>query len=683
MATDGSQIVWRKRLTVRLLFLTAVASLLIGIVIAAIQVVSDMRALRQHRDALAEQALTLLSEPASEAVYNIDDAMARRVVNGLMGIPGVRTAELRLSTGETLASQQREEKPVRLRGVSDRLLGPESRHSRALYGGRNREVLGEIELRIDNAVIGEEFVQRAVTLALIEPLRAIVLGLVVFALLYRFLTRPLLTTMRALERVDPREPEMTRLPIPRGHESDEFGGSVTAVNRLLDSIRDSLSKRREAEARATFLSQYDEITQLPNRRMLLMRLGHLLPTLAEGRQLVLMHIDLIDFRGINQHLGESGGDAAMREAGRRLLERAGSEGLVARLADDSFALALPVCDGGRPALRILAQAALDALARTYSHQGREVPLHAAIGIAVYPDDADSAETLMQCAEQAYARAERGSDPIRFHEAGLDSEQRLRRRLGREIAIVDFDEQFIVDYQPLVDAEHGQTASLEALVRWRHPELGLLPPAVFISIAEQRGSINALGDFVLLRVCSQMAAWKAGLGRGLRVAVNVSAAQLRDPDFDTRLATILETTALPAQLLELEITETAVVENFDLAHGLLQRVRALGVSIAIDDFGTGHASLSYLKRLPIDKLKIDGSFVRELLVDADDAKIVRAIINLGHSLGMRVVAEGVETVAQADRLREMRCDLLQGYLFSRPLSAADAFRYLLRQYKQTA
>lgn len=683
MAAEASQIVWRNRLTVRLLTFTAGASLLIGVVIAAAQVIGDIRALREHRDAVAEQALLLLSEPATEAAYNIDDAMAARVVSGLLSFPGVRSAELRLSTGESLASQQRAAGNVRWRGISDRLLGPESRHRRELRGGDDHQLLGEIELSIDNAVIGEEFMQRALMLAVIEPLRAIVLGLVLFALLYRFLTRPLLATVRALERVDPREPEMTRLPIPRGHENDEFGSSVAAVNRLLDSIRDSLGQRREAEARANFLSQYDDVTQLPNRRMLLMRLGHLLPTLIEGRHMALMHIDLVDFKGINQHLGEAGGDAALRETGRRLEALAGSDGLVARLADDSFAFALPIQDATRSALRALAQSALDALARPYLHQQREVPLNAAIGIAVYPDDADRAETLVQCAEQAYARAERGSDPIRFHEAALDSEQRLRRRLGREIATVDFDQQFIVDYQPLVDANRELPASLEALVRWRHPELGLLQPSLFIPIAEQRGSISALGDFVLLRVCSQMAAWKTGLGSGLRVAVNVSAAQLRDPNFDARLASILEATALPAHLLELEITESAVVENFDLARSLLQRLRALGVSIAIDDFGTGHASLSYLKRLPIDKLKIDGSFVRELLVDADDAKIVRAIINLGHSLGMRVVAEGVETAAQAARLREMHCDLLQGFLFSRPLAAADAFHYLLRHSKLPA
>jgi predicted signal transduction protein with EAL and GGDEF domain len=302
-----------------------------------------------------------------------------------------------------------------------------------------------------------------------------------------------------------------------------------------------------------------------------------------------------------------------------------------------------------------------------------------IGIAVYPEDADSADRLIQNAERALAFAKKMQIGVgQFYEAQHDKELQMRKRLTRDLRVAPQHDEIRLHYQPLVRAQDGQVAAVEVLARWAHPELGNVAPIEFVPLAEGSGQIVALGEWLLRRACHDAALWRRVCTTPPRVAVNVSAAQLRERGFDLIVASALAEARLPANLLELEITETALIENIDQAVGILERLRATGVRISIDDFGTGLASLSYLKRLPIDQLKIDISFIRDVLHDPGDAQIVKAIINLGHSLDLEVVAEGVEDPAQRDLLVASGCDLMQGYLFAAPMDTVAFLNYLQRQ-----
>jgi EAL domain-containing protein (putative c-di-GMP-specific phosphodiesterase class I) len=302
-----------------------------------------------------------------------------------------------------------------------------------------------------------------------------------------------------------------------------------------------------------------------------------------------------------------------------------------------------------------------------------------IGIAVYPDDADSADQLIQNAERALAYTKKNQlSAGQFYQAEQDKELQLRKRLVRDMRVAPQRDEICIHYQPLMAAQHEQVVAVEALVRWTHPELGNVAPVEFVPLAESSGQIHALGEWVLRRACQQAASWQRLCAAPPRVAVNVSATQLRERGFDQIVASALADARLPASMLELEITETALIENIDQAIGTLQRLRASGVRISIDDFGTGLASLSYLKRLPIDQLKIDISFIRDVLHDPSDAQIVKAIINLGHSLDLEVVAEGVEDQSQRDFLVAAGCDLIQGFLFFPPIDAVAFANYLQRQ-----
>jgi predicted signal transduction protein with EAL and GGDEF domain len=302
-----------------------------------------------------------------------------------------------------------------------------------------------------------------------------------------------------------------------------------------------------------------------------------------------------------------------------------------------------------------------------------------IGIAVYPDDADNADQLIQNAERALAYAKKVQlGGGQFYQAEHDKELQQRKRLTRDLRVASRREQIRLHYHPLVDAHTGQVSAVETLARWLHPELGNVPPVEFVPLAESSGQIGQLGEWILRRACFDAVAWQQAGATPPRLAVNVSATHLRERGFEQMGASALNDAALPAARLELEITETALIENIDQAVDILRKLRVNGVRISIDDFGTGLASLSYLKRLPIDQLKIDISFIRDVLHDPSDTQIVKAIINLGHSLDLEVVAEGVEQPAQRDFLVANGCDLLQGFLFTVPLEASAFADYLQKQ-----
>jgi diguanylate cyclase (GGDEF)-like protein/PAS domain S-box-containing protein len=445
----------------------------------------------------------------------------------------------------------------------------------------------------------------------------------------------------------------------------------TFAHVCVDDLRD----RHAAEQRIQQLLEFDELTGLPNRQRLFKHLGATLQTRAETAVLVL---EIDRFKRINDGLGPQVGDAVLRELARRIAANVRSTDLVARRGGDEFVVVMPDPMG---AAMDMAKALLDAVARPMTLGEHEVYLTCSVGIAESPADGDRTETLLRRAnaalEQAkllgrnqvsvYVRAPHDDDPER-----LALETALRQALR--------DEQLELHYQPQVDLLHGRIIGVEALLRWMHPTMGRIAPDRFIPIAEETGLIVPIGDWVLRRAIEQAAAWqRAGLPP-LRMAVNLSARQLMQPDLARRIEGLLAATGLDPRRFGVEVTESVLITNFDQAVQHLRALRALGAEVSLDDFGTGYSSLSYLRRLPVDVVKIDRSLVPDVTAPAEDVSITRAIITMAHQLQMKVLAEGVESEGQAALLAANQCDQMQGYWFSAAQPAA-AIEAMLREGRQ--
>src|SRR5262245_46345794 len=448
----------------------------------------------------------------------------------------------------------------------------------------------------------------------------------------------------------------------RGHGVwDEDGKPL----RVAGSITD-ISSYKQNELRLLYLADHDVLTGLPNRRLFLHRLAHGIDRArALGASLAVLFIDLDRFKQINDVFGHDAGNQVLCEAAKRIGRSVREHDTVSRLGGDEFSVLLEGIEATSRVSAIADRIRAD-LNRPFKVADREVYVSASIGIALFPRDGDSAEELLKRADVAMYQAKKnGRDNHQFYSpesetrisAGLDMESRLRRAL-------EYGE-LEVHYQPQVGFNDGEINSVEALVRWNNPELGWVPPSQFIPIAEETGLIHAVGAWVLETACAQAKAWQdAGL-RPVRMCVNVSALQLNQRLVDT-VAQALAQTKLSPSRLELEITESVMVSKDPDTEAALQALRALGIGFAIDDFGTGYATFDNLKRFPVRTLKLDGSFVRGVCDNADDVAIVVASVSLARSLGLRVVAEGVETAEQHARLKMLGCDDCQGYYVHRPL-----------------
>jgi len=436
-------------------------------------------------------------------------------------------------------------------------------------------------------------------------------------------------------------------------------------------IFSDITQRRQTEARVMHLTHHDTLTDLPNRALLADRLGFLLEHAKRAHETVaLLFIDLDRFKFINDSLGHQTGDQLLVELARRLQLAVRHQDTVARMGGDEFALLLPQTHADGAAH--LSRQIIDLIARPVLVDAQELIVSASIGIALFPEDGTTVGELLQAGDTAMYRAKAaGGANFQFYTAEmhhsasrvLQLENSLRRALQRQ--------ELSLHYQPQIDLHSGQQVGCEALLRWTHPEYGNLSPAEFIPIAEQSGLIQPIGEWVLRQAVQQAHQWQSAGLPPLVVAVNVSAAQFSQPDFPERVQQVLQETGLEPRWLELELTESVVSADPEGAVALMHRLHALGVSLSVDDFGTGYSSLSYLKRFPIQKLKIDQSFVRDLDADPSNLSIVSGIIAMAHSLGLKTVAEGVETAAQAQLLTQKGCDVGQGYLYARPMPA-DAF-----------
>jgi diguanylate cyclase (GGDEF)-like protein len=439
-----------------------------------------------------------------------------------------------------------------------------------------------------------------------------------------------------------------------------------------------ITDKRVTEERIRYLAHHDELTGLANRAALQVALARAVEQARRhSRRVAVLFIDLDRFKIINDTLGHDAGDAVLKTVSTRLRESLRASDVIARQGGDEFVVVVEEFNSETD-LAGVANKILDAFAQPLNLGGQEFLLTASIGIGTYPDDGRDAQGLMKAADMAMYRAkEAGKNNFQFYSPQMNSHS--FERLALEAALKRALErgELLLHYQPKLDLATGRVAGVEALIRWQHPDMGLVSPLRFIPIAEETGLIAPIGSWVLVEACRQMKAWQvAGLG-ALSIAVNLSGRQFVQGALLEEVLAALRNTGLEPRHLELELTESTVMQNPERAAGVLAELAALGVSIAIDDFGTGYSSLAYLKRFPVSTLKIDRSFVMNLPDDPEDAAITRAVIALARSLKLKVVAEGVETARQRDFLSAHACDLAQGFLVGRPMPA-EAFERFMRE-----
>ena len=452
---------------------------------------------------------------------------------------------------------------------------------------------------------------------------------------------------------------------------DNFGILNVIEGTLVD-----ITERKAAEEQVRSLAYYDGLTGLPNRILLQDRLSQALAAARRQKQKVaLLFLDLDRFKIINDSLGHSVGDLLLKEVAGRLHQCARDQDTVARLGGDEFLVALTnVKDCSDVA--VVAERFMDAMTVGFVIQGHTLSIGCSLGVSIFPDHGADVETLIKNADAAmYTAKDRGRSNFQFFTADMNSQATERLALENGLRLALAENEFFLEYQPQMEVATGKITGLEALIRWQHPQLGLVPPNNFIRIAENTGLIIPIGEWVLRTACAQARKWQdEGLPR-VSVAVNVSAAQFRHEGFVATVRKVLSETGLDPKYLELELTEGLLLSNADVSLSVLRQLRTMGLSLAIDDFGTGYSSLSYLKQFPVSKLKIDRSFVCDVATNADDAAITTAIISLAKNLNLLVVAEGVENEEQMSFLRAHRCDEIQGYYFSRPLNVNDVAQKL--------
>lgn len=447
-------------------------------------------------------------------------------------------------------------------------------------------------------------------------------------------------------------------------------------------IAHDITDRKQAEVQIRYMALHDALTGLPNRALLQDRLGQAIAMARRHRaKIAVLMLDLDHFKNVNDSLGHSIGDRLLEAVSKRLKACLRESDIVARLGGDEFVIGLPEASNDAN-IEQVARKVLASLTEPFRIEGHELAISASIGISQYPADGEASEALLQGADAAMYEAKKGGRGIYcFFTPELSEATRNRQKLENDLHRACANREFVLYYQPLVSTTSGRIAGVEALLRWQHPDKGLIPPNQFIPLLEDLGLMPQVGEWVLRTGCSQVAAWHEEGLPAIRLAVNVSAQQFYRGEIVKTVQHVLGQTGLQPQCLELELTESLTLDDSETTLQIMRDLKAIGVSLSLDDFGTGWSSLSYLRQFPLDRIKIDRSFLRDLASQPAAEAVVRTVLNLGHNLGLACTAEGVETPEQFDYLKKQNCPEIQGFLYSPALPAGDC-SVLLRSGKFT-
>ncbi|BAZ93075.1 signal transduction protein [Thiohalobacter thiocyanaticus] len=655
----------------------------IALVHAVLMSIFVLDLVERQRQFLAEQSIAQASGLAKTLAANSASWVLSSDLEGLNEVlqsqasyPGLRYAMVVRPHGRVVAHTDRSKAGLYLQDRLSRSLFDDRPEPRLLLANRelvdtaypivaNGELVGWARVGISQSAItaGLWGITRD---GILYTLVAILVGSVFAFLMARGLTQGLQRLVVVADGIREGRRDMRA----ESARQDEIGQLAKNLNQMLDALAQRERDLSAAQADVQHLATRDTLTQLPNRLLLMDRLGQaILTAQREHHTLALLVIDLDRFKTINDSLGHHIGDQLIQQVAGRLSNCIGAGDTLARLGGDEFVVVRSeIAQPGEAGH--LAQRINEELRQPYWIEGHELNSSCSIGISIYPDDGNDAQTLLRNADTAmYHAKEGGRGDFEFFSSDMNRRAVQRLKLENELRNALLRDEFRLLYQPQVDMRSGQVVGAESLIRWHHPEMGIVAPTDFIPVAEDTGLIRDIGAWVLREACRQQLRWCAAGLPPLRIAVNLSVRQV-EPGLVDLVSRVLSDTGLDARYLDLEITESLLMHNLNANIAVLRQVSACGAQISMDDFGTGYSSLSSLKLFPVQTLKIDRSFVRDLVDDQDDANIVRSIVAMAHSLGLRIIAEGVENEDQLGYLRELGCDEYQGYLFSRPVTAAE-------------
>lgn len=678
------------------LFLAAISvSIFIGIILSSTQIVFDAKASRIELNQKFQSILAMVTDSATQAIYQLDKTMASQVIDGLFENPSVTYAGITHYDGLPLSERHRQLPNTPFESISKWVFGEALTYTLPLQNKQityfenttskaakeSTELYGHMIVTINPSLATESFVRRSLLLLLGGLVQSICYGVALYFLFHILITRPMTRIINNLENINPTQPTSNQLVIPKGHEEDEIGTWVKKVNSLFTAVKKYYGERLIAEAHVEHLSNYDLLTELPNRRLLIKKLEQEINHSNQtDSPFALICCAIDDFNAVNLLHSYHTGDKILLMLAERLKESLHKQNHVARLGGDMFAVILPSTEDGDE-IDDIARKLLSVIKTPFNIDQHAIQISASLGITRYPDDGINAETLLKNAENVMQLAKaQGGDDFEYYEKRVGQRLRDTKLLEKSLSLVVQNEELQLEFQPQILLSTEQIIGVEALVRWHHPKRGIISPSEFIPIAENNQTIIKIGDWVLEQACRTLEFWKTITPNAdsFTISVNVSTVQLHYSDLVKRISNLIKQYKINPWQLILEITETAVMSNVESAIDILNDLKKTGVQIAIDDFGTGHSSLSYIKKMPIDKIKIDASFVHDIINDSNNATIVNAIIQLGHSLNLTVIAEGTETEAQVQYLKQCGCDIVQGYYFYKPLKANELLRVVKRQ-----
>jgi len=666
------------KLSNRLFFAVLATSLTLGACISFYQVFLDSRSTYAtlHQD--TKNLLSIAKEPATTAVLNADKNKAQNIINDLFKYNFILSASIENPEGP-IASRSREAEENVSRKIGALLLGSNHEYTLQLYGlPDTQKIVGTLIITLDPAYTIDAFMVRSFQFISNGLLQSILFGIVIYLIFHFMITRPMRMVTSSLASIDPLQPGRTHLPIPKGHASNEIGSWVTKINDLFATIEKHHQAQRVAQEHITRLSNYDMLTELPNRTLLNARIEQAILTANNKRnKFCLLLCNLDDFDAVNLLHSYHCGDQLLLSLAKRFQGEIPSAHTVSRIGGDIFTLIVPNINTPADAAKA-AEETLKTIRQPFLINGSQITVTASIGITLFPHDGSTPDALLKRAENVMQLAKaQGGDRYQFYVESIDQQIEHSKRLEKSLPEALRQEQFSLVFQPQIDLKTLKICGAEALIRWNHPEKGLIPPTDFIHLAENNQIIIDIGEWIIKEACRTLSEWhKAGYGF-MDIAINVSSIQLLHSNLYTLLDHTLKSFNLPASAITLEITETAIMSNLEAAIKTLWHIKESGIQIAIDDFGTGYASLNHLKRLPFDKIKIDKSFLDDMQAGSESTKIISAVIQLGHSLNMKLIAEGAETIEQINILKQCHCDYAQGYYYSRPVNSQE-LKILLRK-----